>query len=304
MIKRRSFLTLSTSVALSSLLPLRLWAGTTAKLGGLRIDTLSDGNLVLPPAFAFADIDPALVEAAIARHGLDPNELTPPCNVTLLRDGTRTILFDVGSGTEFMPSAGKLPEALDVLGVTPEEITDVVFTHGHPDHLWGLLDDFDEPVFPDANFYMGAKEYAYWTDPETVNQIGEARASFAVGAARRLEAIADRINQIEDGDVILDKIKARLTPGHTPGHLSFEIGGDEKLMIIGDAIGNHHIAFDAPKQPLPSDQAPDEAAETRAALLGELADSGMAIVGFHLPEGGIGKVERDGEGYKFVASSD
>lgn len=300
MIRRRTFLSLSAAFAALPLMGQRVWSNTSIELQGLRIDSLSDGYLSLPPSFAFEGIDADLVQASVSRHALGDGALTPPCNLMLLRDGSRNVLFDVGSGPEFMDSAGQLPEALALLDLTPDDITDVVFTHGHPDHLWGLLDDFDEPVFENATYYMGAEELAYWRDPDTVNTIGEDRVSFVVGAARRLEVVADQIQTFKDGDVILDHITARLTPGHTPGHMSFQVGTEQPLLILGDAIGNHHIAFDAPDALLPSDQDPALGAVTRSALLSELADSGMRIAGFHLPDGGIGHVERDGEGYRFI----
>ena len=107
----------------------------------------------------------------LARHGLSGPEIESPCNVTLYRDGTNTVLFDVGSGPDFMPTAGKLAEAFDALGVTADEVTHVVFTHAHPDHLWGVLDDFDEPIFANATHLMGRAEYDYWADPNTVSTI-------------------------------------------------------------------------------------------------------------------------------------
>ena len=81
-----------------------------------------------------------------------------------------------------------------------EDVTDIVFTHAHPDHLWGLLDDFDDPLFPDASYMIGKTEWDYWLNPNTVDEIGEARASFAVGALRRLEMIEDQIEFFSDGD--------------------------------------------------------------------------------------------------------
>ena len=88
-----------------------------------------------------------------------------------------------------MPTAGKVLDTLEAAGVSAEEITHVIFTHAHPDHIWGLLDDFDEPAFPEAAYLMGRDEWDYWWNPDTVNTIGEARAAFAVGAKRRLEPI-------------------------------------------------------------------------------------------------------------------
>jgi glyoxylase-like metal-dependent hydrolase (beta-lactamase superfamily II) len=106
------------------------------------------------------------------------------------------------------------------LGITPEDITHVLFTHAHPDHLWGLLDEFDEPVFPEGRACDGQAEFDYWTDPATVASIGEARTTFAVGAERRLSAIAGSLRLVEGGAEVLPGITARLTPGHTPGQAS------------------------------------------------------------------------------------
>lgn len=298
MITRRQFLTSGTAAVM---VPPALWAATTATLGGIRIDTLSDGFLALPEAYMFGGMDIQEISALRARFALPEGLLLPPCNVTLLRDGKNTVLFDLGAGPDFMPSTGKLPEALDLLGITPDEITHVIFTHAHPDHLWGLLDDFDEPFFSRALHMMGRAEYAYWTDPATRETIGEDRLFFAAGAARRLELIADGIVLFDDGDDLLPAIRARMTPGHTPGHMSFEISADgERLLIAGDAVGNHHVAFEQPAFPAPADQDPALGAETRTALLQELAESGDAILGYHLPGGGIGRVAHEGTGFRFI----
>jgi len=299
MLTRRHVLTTATAALAGTVLPRRLWAGSTMTLGGVQIDTLSDGTLVLPGDFILGGMPQDEMAAIVAKYGLPTDQLTPPCNVTLLRDGTHTVLFDLGSGPDFQPSAGKLAEAMEVLGVTAEEVTHVLFTHGHPDHLWGLLDEFDEPVFPAAEFVMGQAEFDYWMDPATVDSIGEARASFAVGAARRLAVIADVVRLVGDGDEVLPGISARLTAGHTPGHLAYEIGSGG-AMVVGDAIGNHHVAFERPDWVSGSDQDGAMAAATRVALLERLASEGMPMIGYHLPGGGVGRVERAESGFRFV----
>ncbi|MBL4916504.1 MBL fold metallo-hydrolase [Szabonella alba] len=298
---RRTFLTRSTALAATTALPGRLWAGTTLTMGDIRIDTLSDGNLVLPGGFVL-DGAPDEATEVLASLGVPTDRFEPPCNLTLLRDGTNTVLFDAGSGPDFMPSAGKILEALEAAGLGPEEITHVIFTHAHPDHIWGLLDDFDEPVFPEADYMIGQAEYDYWTDPDTVNTIGEARMTFAVGAERRLAAIADRTAFLTDGQEALPGITARLTPGHTPGHMSFVIGaGSDAVMVLGDAIGNPHLAFARPEWPSGSDQDPETGRATRKALFDQIMAEDMPVIGFHLPEGGIGRVERADDGFRFNA---
>ena len=281
---------------------LRAFAATEMTLGAAQLTTLSDGNLVLPLDFLIGDLPQAQATEALAQHGITGDTLTPPCNLTLYRDGTNTVLFDAGSGPAFMPSAGDLLDALDATGVTPDEITHVIFTHAHPDHLWGVLDDFDDPVFTNAAHMIGQAEWDYWTDPATVDSIGTARASFAVGAARRLAAIEDRIEFITGGQEVLPGIMAHDTPGHTPGHMAFELRqGSEAVMVVGDAIGNGHLALARPDWASGSDQDADQGIATRVHLLDQLATDKMAMVGFHLPEGGLGRVERDGDAYRFVA---
>ena len=300
--KRRSFLGAAAAALSLPLLPARGWASTNLALGAGQINILSDGNLVLPGDFILGDMPAAETAEILARYGLGTGELTPPCNVTLYQDGTNTVLFDVGAGHDFQPSAGKLMEAFETLGLTVEDVTHVLFTHAHPDHLWGLLDEFDEPMFPNAQYAIGQAEFDYWMNPETVNTIGQSRTTFAVGAQRRLAILADQLTFFQDGDEVLPGIAARMTAGHTPGHMSFELrNGSDSALVVGDAISNHHVAFERPQWASGSDQNADQAAQTRVSLLDQIATEKMTLIGFHLPNGGIGRAEKGSDGYRFVA---
>ena len=276
-------------------------AQTSLSLGQSEIISISDGHLVLPGSLFFEDLPQDELKEILSNHDLSPDRLEPPCNLTLLRQADKTILFDAGSGSGFMPSAGAVLDSLETQGIAAEDITHVVFTHAHPDHLWGVLDDFDDPVFPDAELMIGQAEWDYWTDPDTVNTIGDARASFAVGAARRLDAIKEKISFLGGAEEILPGVMAHSTPGHTPGHMSFEIrDGSNAVMVGGDAIGNHHVAFERPDWASGADQDTELGAKTRLRLLDQLATDKITLLGFHLPHGGLGRVERNDDAYRFV----
>lgn len=302
---RRHFIAASGAAALAAGLPARVWALGTLEIGNVRIDVLKDGYLTLPGNFTFGPAPQEELAELLKKYGYEtiPERVTPPCNVTLLRDGERAVLFDTGSGSGFQPTAGELLDALEEIDVSPEEITHVVFTHGHPDHLWGVLDDFDEPVFSEAQHMMGKVEFEYWSDPNTVNTIDQARASFAVGAKRRLDTLGADTFTLHDGErEILPGVLAIPTFGHSPGHYAYAIATPKgQVLVTGDAITNSHMAFEHPEWPSGSDQDLSMGAATRVKLLDRIVSEDMTLISYHIEHPGIGKAERIGPAnYRFV----
>lgn len=297
MLTRRSFAAGAAAVAGLAGLGLR----SRALAAPDALTTLSDGQLEMPTDFVLRGIpDATLEEIGIDRGALGATHASP-CNLTLLRGADRLVLFDAGAGTNFMPSAGKLPESLDAAGIDPGEVTDVIFTHAHPDHIWGVLDDFDEVPFANAAFHVCQTEWDYWRSDAALAEMPEDRQSFVIGARSRFEAIEDRSTLFKPGTEVISGIEAVAAFGHTPGHCAFVLHGEgAPVMVVGDAIINDPISFARPDLSWGADQDPETGAKTRSALLDRLASEKMRFVGFHLPNGGLGRVETEGAGYRFV----
>ena len=303
---RRSLLQLSAALGSTAFFP-DFIAGTQAKQvansDGVEIMTLSDGNLRLPLSFIFPEVPKEELQKLLSEILVEGEYVEPGLNLTLMRNDNRVVLFDVGSGSNFMPSAGKLADSLDAAGISADEITDVVFTHAHPDHLWGILDDFDEVLFSEATLHVPRKEFEFWSNDATVDLMPDARKPFAVGAKSRLEVMDEQIKLFEVGAEVLPKIEAVDTSGHTPGHTSFVIhAANEPVMVLGDALTNHIISFEKPEWPSGSDQDPEQGIKTRKMLLDRLAADKIQIVGYHLPNEGVGRVEKSENSYRFITS--
>jgi len=299
---RRTFLRGAAAMCAATTLPLPAMAANKTTLGQFEVTTFSDGHIPLPATFAAPNVDPELRKAAWAAAGQTGDTYKSPINVTLIKTPDDLILVDVGSGPRFVPTTGKLEQALSDAGLDPADVTKVILTHGHPDHLWGAVNDFDELTFPEATYYVAKKEFAFWMNPDAMKSLREDRQFFAVGAKSRFETIEEKIKFVKEDDEIVSGIAVMETNGHTQGHISVELkAGSDTLVVLGDALTNPVISFEHPDWQPASDQVPDLAVKTRKRLLDRLHASKAKIIGYHLPPPGMGMVVKKGSGYGYEA---
>ena len=302
-VNRRGFLAASAASFLARTLPAFAAAPYTIKHGAFELAVVSDGHLVLPTSFLAPDAPAAQRDALLKAAGQTGEQYNSPTNVTLIRSGTDLILVDMGSGDRFMPTAGKLWDNLKTAGIDKAEITKVVFTHGHPDHLWGAIDELDELIMPDATFYVASAEWNFWTGDNATRGLPPERAGFVTGARRNYAAIKGKMKMVKGGDEIVPGLRIADTPGHTQGHVSLELVGGDGLIIGGDALTHPLISFQHPEWKPLADHVPDQAVATRRKLLDRLATDRSRLIGFHLPYPGVGTVERKDGAYRFVPAA-
>ena len=275
------------------------------KFGEFDVTVLSDGVLNLPVSALAQDMDLKTVQDLLAERGL-PTDMRPGAiNVALLTRGSDTILVDTGSGMNFMDSAGKLVDSLEIAQVAPDSITKVVLTHAHPDHCWGVIDDFDDsPRFSEADYTIAAAEFDFWMAEDRVDQLPDPVKPFALGAQRNLAPVAERTTMAADGHEVVPGVTMIATPGHTPGHMSVLVqSGGEQLLVTGDAFTHDVIAFEYPDWHFGFDMDHVQAAATRGKLLKRIAGDNIRLLGYHLTRPGVGRVEAAGSGYRYVAEA-
>lgn len=314
---RRSFLsTLSTPAMLTA--PALLSTPTFAKMGGpteeqnagwtrfslgeFEITIISDGNLVTPTTTFGANAEPGAVESFLLDRHLDAGQNYAHTNHVLVDTGGAKLLVDVGSGDKFQSSAGKLMDNLEAAEIDASDITHVALTHAHPDHVWGMMDDFgDEPRIPEAEYAIAATEFDWWMKEGRVDEVPDGLKPFVVGARNALSPVAERTTMLTDGQIVTPGVIAMATPGHTKGHMSFLIeSAGESMLVVGDALNHGHISFEHPEWHFGFDMDKEEAVATRRRLLDMAASDGLAVTGYHLPFPGVGHVMRTPDAYRFV----
>jgi glyoxylase-like metal-dependent hydrolase (beta-lactamase superfamily II) len=272
----------------------------SVRVGEAQITIVSDGSMSLPQSFLLPDRDVAEIGALFAPR--EPS-FAMAMNVAIVRIGAQTVLLDCGGGTDFMPGMGQLADVISKTGIDESSITDVVLTHAHPDHLWGIIDPFEEASrFPNAHHFIAAPERDFWLQSDVESRVPADLQGVAAGTRRRLELLKEQLSVCAPDDEIAPGLRVVNTAGHTPGHLSLHLSSKgEELFLAGDVLSHPLISFAKPDWRWGSDMNVEQAASVRARTLDMLAHDRVSLLGYHLPWPGVGMVERSGTSYRFVA---
>jgi len=278
------------------------------KIGDFNATIVSDGAIVFE---SFASEFPGQ-RASEVNALLDPatpasNSASSPVNCLLLETGRQRVLIDAGMGSSTLlgDGAGRLASNLVGAGVSPEDIDAVLLTHLHCDHLWGLLDARGAPAFPNAEVFLPRAEYALWTGEPNAGPSEPIAADEIAMTRRCLAAYEARLRLFEGEAEPVAGVRAIPTPGHTVGHTSYLVASaGERALNIGDICHHGAVQFARPDWRFRWDEDAERAALTRRRIFDMAADERLPIVGFHLPFPGVGRVEREGSAFRFVAEDD
>ncbi|WP_106476028.1 MBL fold metallo-hydrolase [Phytohalomonas tamaricis] len=259
------------------------------------LDTSMQGSLAI-----LTNIDEAKAQQLHAASRRAEPRIT--LNAFLVNLDDRLILIDTGIGIYAGESGSYMRQALDSIGVAPEAIDTVLLTHLHADHVGGLIDADDNALFPNATVMAPARELEFWTGDDA-DSLPESRQKHVQAARRALASYADRIKELNGGEV-LPGIEMVALPGHTPGHCGYMItSGNEQLLIWGDIVHLPAIQLPCPQTGIMFDVDAEQAQKTRLELLAQVARDGTRVAGMHLEFPAIGHIANDGEGYLFLPIS-
>jgi len=155
--------------------------------------------------------------------------------VWLVRGGGHNLLFDSGfhreKWTKYFPVTDfvRPDEAVGLAGVKPEEVTDIVISHAHWDHMGGI------DLFPKATVWIQKEEFRYYTgeawqpggkhggiDPEDVGQLVRLNTE-------------GRLHLVDGDDVeILPGIRVYTGARHTFASQYLRVEGNPPFVLASD----------------------------------------------------------------------
>jgi glyoxylase-like metal-dependent hydrolase (beta-lactamase superfamily II) len=275
------------------------------QVGDIEVLVVSDGVLPLPTLMLGHNAEPAARADWLNEMFLPPEAFDWALNVIVVRSGGQTILIDAGLGFDpdlHLPRAGQLIQRLEAAGIDLAEVTDVVLTHMHMDHVGGLIvDGVKQRLRPDLRIHVAAAEVRFWETPDFTHVAMPPGFPDALrsAATRFADMYRDQLRTFEDEYEVAPGVVVRRTGGHTPGHSVVRLAsGGDALTFAGDAV--FAVGFDHPDWHNGFEHDPEEAARVRVRLLRGLAASGELLVATHLPFPSVGHVAVAGDAFRWV----
>jgi glyoxylase-like metal-dependent hydrolase (beta-lactamase superfamily II) len=271
------------------------------RVGDIRITALSDGTVPGDLHELLRDTTNQKTDALL-KKGFVANPAEISINVFMFKLGGRLFLVDTGSGDLFPAGfGGKLLQSLVAAGVHPEEVTDILLTHAHDDHMGGLVHN-GALAFPNATVHVGKADVEFFQDRSNA-----AKAHYGMNyfddyfASLKHYVDAGKVQTFEGTTVIVPGITATVHAGHTPGSAFYTVESNgQRIVFVGDIIHVGEVQFPEPAITITYDVDRKQAAQVRTAAFAAFAHDGTLIAIPHIPFPGVGHVRAAGTGYEWV----
>jgi glyoxylase-like metal-dependent hydrolase (beta-lactamase superfamily II) len=185
-----------------------------------------------------------------------------------------------------------LEAGLASIGVTPDDITHLLITHGHLDHFRGMVTERDGkqvPRFANARYLVGAGD---WDEAAKAGPDKDRALCYGtVEKAGQLETVAvDR--EFVPGVTMIP------TPGESPGHCIIRVRSEgDSFYYLGDLF--HYAAEVEHLEWMDPGRNPVAMRTSRERLLAEAADTDAILLYTHSPFPGWGRIVSTAAGYQW-----
>ncbi|KAA3437658.1 MBL fold metallo-hydrolase [Rufibacter hautae] len=276
----------------------------TFEVGQIRCTVFRDLMFKYQAKDYFINASPEELEPSLRRYHVTPDNIPSPFIAVLLQLGDKKILIDTGMGFSEKPLVfrgnpyvikGRLHHLLHQEKIKGEDITDVIITHFHPDHIGGLFTEQGKLNFPNARFHTHEDEWAYWHSSLSGNQ----PALFRYFIEKNITPLKNLNLNLLRGDFadVLPGITAVKAEGHTPGQIAINIhSGKNHLLYISDAF-LHPLHMERLDWQTNYDLDHQKARQSRVKLLELAHRDDMLINAFHFSFPGLGRIDKSGSGW-------
>jgi glyoxylase-like metal-dependent hydrolase (beta-lactamase superfamily II) len=260
------------------------------QVGRLEILPVLDGTARLRPSEAYLNT-PAEAWSPHRRFLDEDGMLELALGGFLIRAPNRLVLVDTGIGpVEAGPfRGGRLLDALATMEISVDEISDVVLTHLHFDHVgWTSVDG--KPVFERATYRCDVRDWEYFVSRGAPQPPRAALVAASGDPVAKMTSVADRLEPWSADGGIAPGINVRSAPGHTPGNTIMVISDrNERALLLGDVVHCPVELLDDDWEGL-ADVDPALARRTRVALAREIEGTNVPLTGGHFPGLAFGRL--------------
>jgi glyoxylase-like metal-dependent hydrolase (beta-lactamase superfamily II) len=213
-------------------------------------------------------------------------------NHGLLQVGDELIVVDTGYGDDTHGGCtGHLLEDFERTGWRREQVTKVVTTHGHGDHIKRHTlsgGGRREPTFPQARYYLSRQDWEWFGGPGHVPEFDDQLRSLHEWG---------RLTLFEAPCRLTTDVQLLPSPGHTPGHTSVLVGSNGHWALLLGDLCHHPLHFSHPDWVSSFDTHPSETPKSRETLFKLAIARDALLLCPHAPSPGLGRLRRRDGGW-------